>query len=217
LSCNPLFAASLALLLTPSAWGGIIDRVAASVGNQVITLRDVEMEIRVAAFLSGDKPDLSAKNKRDTVDRLVNQLLIRQEMESNRFPFPTAKDVQPMVDQLEKKFATEGDYQRALAQYGITGKDVEDILLRMWMLQEFISLRFKPAVQVTDQEIRDYFDRVVAPMARSANPGQPVELENFRTQIEDKLAGDKADGEMKNWLNEAHKRNEIVIHQEALE
>ena len=196
----------------------IIDRVAASVGNQVITLRDVELEIRVSAFLNGEKPDLSAKKKLETANRLVDQKLIQQEMESNRFPFPTATDVEPALAQLKTTvFPTEADYRKALGQYGITDQDVRNMLLRMWMLQEFISLRFKPAVQVTDQEIHDYFEGVVAPAARSAHPGQPVELDAYRAQIDEKLSGDKADGELKNWLKEAYRRVHIVVHQEALQ
>ena len=89
----------------------------------------------------------------------------------------------------------------------------------MWQrtLLEFISLRFRPGVQVSDQEIQDYFDRVVVPAARAAHPGQPVALEDFRAQIEQALAGQQADRDMDTWLTEAKKRTQIVFHQEALE
>ncbi|MGO9260197.1 MAG: hypothetical protein ACLQU1_28385 [Bryobacteraceae bacterium] len=206
------------LLLAAVAWGAIIDRIAVSVGNQVITLRDVEREIRVAAFLNGVKPDLSTANKRATAERLVEQKLIRREMETSRFPVPAAADVEPALEKFKKdSFPSETDYQHALAEYGITGQDVKDLLVWQRTLLEFISLRFRPGVQVSDQEIQDYFDRVVVPAARAAHPGQPVALEDFRAQIEQALAGQQADRDMDTWLTEAKKRTQIVFHQEALE
>jgi hypothetical protein len=208
----------VALLLAGTVWGAIIDRIAVSVGNQVITLRDLEREIRVAALLNGVKPDMSAANKRATAERMVEQKLIRREMDTSRFPIPGATEVEPALDKFKKdNFPSEADYQHALTQYGITGQDVKDLLLWQRTLLLFVSLRFRPGVQVSDQEIQDYFDRVVAPAARVAHPGAPVALEDFRGQIEEALAGQQADRDMDNWLSEARKRTEIVFHQEALE
>jgi len=208
----------LLLALAAAAWGAIIDRIAVSVGNQVITLRDVELQIRVAALLDGVKPDLSAAGKRATAERLVEQKLIRQEMETSRFPVPAAADVEPALEKFKKdSFPSETDYRHALAEYGITGQDVKDLLVWQRTLLQFISLRFRPGVQVSDQEIQDYFERVVAPAARAAHPGQPVALEDFRPQIEQALAGQQADRDMDTWLSEAKKRTRIVFHQEALE
>jgi hypothetical protein len=210
--------AGLPILLVATASAAIIDRIAVSVGNQVITLRDVEREIRVVAFLAGVKPDLSAANKRATADRLVEQKLIRQAMETSRFPVPDAADVEPALEKFKKdNFPTETDYRRALAEYGITDQDVKDMLLWQRTLLEFVSLRFRPGVQVSGQQIQDYFDQVVAPAARAAHPGQPVALEDFHAQIEDALTGQQADRDMDTWLSEAKKRTQIVFHEEALE
>jgi hypothetical protein len=69
---------------------------------------------------------------------------------------------------------------------------------------------------VTDEQIQDYFDKVVAPAARAAHPSQPVSLADFRDQIERTLTGQREDQEMDNWLKEARRRTEIVYHEEAL-
>jgi len=206
------------LLLVPAARSAVLDRIAVSVGSQVITVRDLEREIRVAAFLDGTKPDLSAANKRAMAERLVDQTLIRQEMMTSHFPFPTVAAVTSELEKLKKtSFPTDADYRRALEAYGITEQDVLDVLLRMGTLEGFINLRFRPGVQVSDQEIEDYFNRVVAPAARAAHPGEPVELEEYRAQIEEKLTGQQADQETENWLKEARRRTEIVFHPEAFE
>jgi ribosome-binding ATPase YchF (GTP1/OBG family) len=207
-----------ALAIATMAFADIIDRIAVTVGNQVITLRDVEREIRVTSFLNGVKPVLNAANKRGAADRMVEQKLVRAELESSRFPVPAAAEVEPALAKFKSEnFPTEADYRRALAEYGVTDQDVRDSLLWQRTLLQFVSLRFQPGVRVTDQQIQEYFNRVVVPAARKAHPEQPPSLQDFRDQIEQTLMGQQADREMDTWLREARKRTEIVFHPEALQ
>jgi hypothetical protein len=211
-----LFA--LALISAPPLFSDIIDRIAVSVGNRVITISDLDREIRVTAFLDGVQPDFSPAAKRATAERMVEQKLIRRELETSRYPVPDPAEVEPVLaDFKEKHFKNEEEYRRALPECGITEQDVRDELLWQRTLLRFIEVRFRPAVQVSDQEIQDYFDKQVAPAARAAHPGQPAALEDYRDQIEEKLAGQRVDQEVDTWLKEARKRNEIVFHEEALQ
>jgi hypothetical protein len=199
-------------------YADIIDRIAASVGNQVITTSDLDREIRVTAFLNGVKPDFSAENKRATASRMVEQKLVEQELENGRYPTPQPADILPALDDFRKRFyPNDADYQNALASYGITDADVKSALLWQRTLLEFIEVRFRPGVQVSDQQIQDYFDNVVAPAARAAHPGEPVSLADYRAQIEETLAGQKEDADMETWLRDAKRRTEIVVHDEALQ
>jgi len=196
----------------------IIDRIAVSVGSHVITQSELDREIRVTAFLNGVKPDLSPAGKRATADRMVEQQLIRDELESNRYPIPAAGEVEPELNAFKKKYyPTEEAYQKALTADGIRDKDVRDELLWQRELLLFIEIRFQPGVQVSEQEIQDYFDKVVEPAARLAHPGQPISLEDYREQIENTLTGQRADEQMDNWLEQARRRTEIIYHPEVFQ
>jgi hypothetical protein len=194
----------------------IIDRIAVSVGNRVITESDIDREIRVTAFLDRVKPNLSPAARRTAAERMVEQKLIRRELETSRYPVPTPEEVEPVLQKLKTSvFHDEQDYQRALRQYGLTDDDVRRELLWQRTLLQFIEVRFRPGAQVTDQEIQDYFTKVVEPAARAAHPGQPIALEDYRNQIEQKLTGQRQDQEMDTWLQQARRRTEIVFHDEA--
>lgn len=198
------------------AGGEIIDRIAVSVGNRVITASDLDREIRVAAFQSGVKPDLSAAARRATAERMVEQKLIRRELETSRYPVPDAAQVQPALEKFKKQYFTnDEEYRRALTDYGVTEQDVKEQLLWERALALFIEMRFQTGIQVTGGEIQDYFDKVVKPAAEAAHPGQPVALEDYRDRIEQALAGQRADREMDNWLKEARGRTEIRFHDEV--
>jgi len=211
---------SCLFLLVPaflSTHAEIIDRIAASVATRVITTSDVEREIRITAFLNGVKPDFSPANKRATIDRMIEQRLVERELENGRYPTPQPADILPALEDFRKRFyPDDADYQRALTVFGITDADVRSALLWQRTLLQFIEVRFRPGVQVTDQQIQDYFEKVVGPAARTAHPGQPVSLSDYRDQIEQTLAGQKEDADMDVWLREARRRTDVVVHDEAL-
>jgi len=195
----------------------IIDRIAVSVGDHVITATDLDREIRVTAFLNGVRLDFSPTAKRATADRMAEQLLVRRELEVSRYPMPQPSDIEPALEEFKSKnYPDDAAYREALTQYGITDQGVKDQLLWQRTLLEFIDVRFRPGVQVNDQEIREYFEKVVEPTARAAHPGQPVTLEDYRDDIERTLIGQGEDREMDAWIKQARKRTQIVYHDEAL-
>jgi hypothetical protein len=44
-----------------------------------------------------------------------------------------------------------------------------------------------------------------------------VLLDDYRSEIEVKLTGDRADREMDKWLKEARKRTDVVFHDEVFQ
>lgn len=208
----------IALAIALAARGETIDRVAVSVGNRVITTSDIERQIRVMAFLSGTKPDLSVKARREAAERLVDQKLIQTELETSRYPEPAPAEVDALLAEFKAKFyPTAEAYQRALAEYGITDADVKEQLHWQRRFTSFIGVRFRPTTAVADRDIADYFEKNVAPAARAANPSGTVSLEEFRDRIFDKLTGELVDKQTADWLGDARKRVEIVFHDEAFQ
>jgi peptidyl-prolyl cis-trans isomerase SurA len=194
----------------------IIDRVAASVGNRVITASGVDRQIRVTAFQDGVKPDFSPAARRATAERMVEQKLIERELSNSRYPLPDPAELLPAIDQFRKDhFKDEPDFERALAEDGITLQDFKDLLLWQRTLLLFIEVRFESGAQITDREIQDYFEKTVKPAAQLAHPGQLVDLDDYRDQIEQTIAGKRADQQLDTWLKEARKRVEIVYHDEV--
>ena len=194
----------------------IIDRIAVSVGNQAITSSDIDREIRVTSFLNRSTPDFSPANRRATADRMVEQKLILRELENSRYPVPPESEIQPGLDEfIKKNFATPEEYKAALAQGGLTQQDLKNELLWQRRLLTFIDVRFRAGVQVTDEEIQNYFTKTVEPAARAAHPGEQVTLDEYRERIEKTLTGEKVDKQMSDWLADARTRQPVVYHDEA--
>jgi len=196
----------------------IIDRIAASVDYRVITTSEVERQIRVAAFEDGQKPDLSAARKQAALQTMIDQVLIQKDLENSHYPLPEPAELNPAIDQFKKEhFPSDAEYQRVLAEYGITEQDFRDLLLWQRTLLSFIQVRFETGIQISDQEISDYFEKTVKPAAEAAHPGQAVTLDDYRKQIQKTLEGQQVDRQMDTWLNAARRRARILIHEEALQ
>jgi len=113
---------------------------------------------------------------------------------------PTAAEVAPVLAAFKRRAFRRTKLPERLADYGIADQDVKDLLLWQRTLLLFIEVRFQSGVQVTGQDIQDYFDKVVKPAAEAAHPGQPIDLEDYRDQIEQTITGQRADRQMDTWL-----------------
>jgi hypothetical protein len=195
-----------------------VDRIAVSVGNSVITTSDLDRQIRVSAFRNGQQPDFSPAAKHKMADRMVEQTLVRKELETSRYPVPSPEEVEPDYQEFRAtRYPDPASFATALANAGVTEQDLRNELLWERALSQFVDMRFRPGVLVTDEDIKQYFDTVVAPLARQAHPGETVNLDDYRNDIETKLTGDRADKELDKWLLDARKRTPVVVHDEAFQ
>jgi len=93
------FCYLIACLLLPLR-AEIIDRLAIAVGNQVITQLQIDEELRVTAMLNHKPVERTLEERRAAADRLVEQLLIKLEMDLSRFPLPGAQEVDRYLQQI---------------------------------------------------------------------------------------------------------------------
>jgi len=197
----PCLVLLLLLALAPAARAELIDRIAVSVGNRVITESDLQRQIRVIAFQNGDKPDFSAANKHAVAEKMIDQKLIERELENARYPMPDAADLAPAIAEFKKThYPDEAAFQRALAEYHINEQDLLDVLLWERTLLEFIQIRFESGVLVSEQEVADY--------------AKQHKLDT--SDAEHALISGRADQQLEIWLRDARNRTPVIVHEEAL-
>jgi len=200
----------MACVLAASA--AVVDRIAVTVGNQVITETEILREIAITAFLNGEKPSFTPENKRKAADQLVEQKLVHKEMELGHYPEATDEQAMELLAEMRKNVGGEQELQRKLAANGLTRDDLEKHLLWQLTLVRFIDLRFRPAIQVTAQDVLDYYRKEVAP---KQNAGQRVPFVDVRDQIQQTLSAQRADQQLDEWLKHAKTTTRIDYKKEA--
>jgi peptidyl-prolyl cis-trans isomerase SurA len=208
------WAVAFALLAATVTRAEIVDRIVATVGSSVVTRSDVLLHLRVRAFLDGVPLNLSLAEQRKAVERLVEQALIRREVELSRYPPPDQADVDEMVDQMRKpRLESDSFYQGELARYGITDEQLRQAMLWQLTLLRFVEYRFRPGVQVSDDEIKTYYGRE----AKAAPEGNaPPPLDDVRDEIEKILIGQRVNEALNKWLEQARSQTPIKIIEEGL-
>jgi hypothetical protein len=193
----------------------IIDQVAATVDNQVITASQIVEEIRVTAFLNGEKPDFRGANRRKTADRLIEQALVRREMDLTRYPQPGRSDIEDTLKQIEGRFENADAFRRALGAERITQAQLEAALLEQAALLRFIDLRFRPEVQVQESDIERYCENVYLPELRKQGVTPEPTLESARQHCTEEFTASVVDRRVDTWLKDSRERSRIVYMEEA--
>jgi hypothetical protein len=105
---------------------------------------------------------------------------------------------------------------QALKSYDLTPQELEDDLGRQSDLLTFLNLRFRPAVQVTDQDVQKYFDTVVKGAGKAGQQAETGALNEMRDDIEQKLTAERANKELDVWLADQRKRTKITYLEKDL-
>jgi FKBP-type peptidyl-prolyl cis-trans isomerase (trigger factor) len=202
---RPFFVA----LLFTIVHAEILDRVAVTVGKHVISEGDILLDLRIAAFLDQKPVDLSGDQKRKTADRLVDQYLLLQEASTSHQVLPTDADARQLLDQVKAQYATETEYRAALARYGVTEEQLSEHLLNGIRALRFTDLRFRPEVQLSDDDLHEYYDSMAAQWRR-ANPTQVPTFEASRDQIEKLLTDQRVTQALDRWLGTTRSETQIL-------
>ena len=203
------------LALSP-AHAAVIDRIAVTLDSQVITESEIMLEIRLTAFLNGGPVSATPQARKEAANRLIEQKLIRREIDLGRYAQPSPGEEEPMLKQIQaQRFHGLDDYRRALEKYGVDEAQLRAHLLWQLTLLRFIEVRFPPSADVTDEEMHQYFVQHLPELEKRA--GKPVSLDSVRNEIRDALTEQLVDKQLNDWLAEQRGRTHIVFHPEAFQ
>lgn len=204
----------LAALLFVAARAEILDRIAVTIGKHVISEGDIVVDLRIVAFLDQKPVDVGGDQKRKAADRLIDQYLLLQEASASRQVLPTMDDARKLLDQVKQQYATETEYRAALARYGITEAQLSEHLLNGIRALRFTDLRFRPEVQLSDDDLHEYYDSMAAQWRR-ANPLQVPTFEASRDQIEKLLTDQRITQALDRWLGTTRSDTQILYKEDV--
>jgi hypothetical protein len=194
----------------------VIDRIAVVVGDQVITEHEIMLELRTVALLN-DKPlDFSSAARREVAERLVEQALIRREMEVSRYGPPSVADTARVFDETKKqRFKTDQEYEASLGKYGVSEDEIRRHIQWQLMTLRFIDFRFRTGIQVPLEELRRYYENQFSADWRQKNTGPVPPFEEVRDDIERIIAEQSVDQALERWLGQQRTQTPIRYQQEA--
>lgn len=205
---------ALWICMSLSTHSAVIDRIAVTVGKQVIAESELIRDLRVDAFIDRKPVDLSPAAKREAATRLVDQILILREASDSHMELASADDTARLLAEEKSKFPREEEYRKELAKYGISEMDLSEHLLNGWRALRFTDLRFRPEVQLSEADLREYYEKLVANWRNAGRTSIPT-FEESRGQLETLATEDRTLKALDMWLA-AQRESKDIEYREAV-
>jgi hypothetical protein len=179
-------------LFLPLCSAGVVDRVAIVIGKTVVTESEVLDELRLTEFINEEPLDLGPAARRAAAERLVDQELIRRELEMGGYAKPSASEADALLRKFrQSRFHSLAEYRAATRKYGIAEDQLKQHLV--WQLT---------AIRFTDSRFGSVEADGGLQSADRAAPGAPA------TSV---------DRQMDVWLKQARADTKITFKEEAFQ
>jgi hypothetical protein len=192
---------AVTILAAIAAQAETLDRIAVTVGTQVVTESQMLLALRGTALLSRVPVDLSAPAKRKMAQWLADQIVFLQEATANHITLPSSEAAKGKLESFKSLYPSVDQYTRDLERYSIQEGDLAELLLADLREQTFVDLRFRPEIQVSDDDLKAYYEMIAA-----GRPGITPLFdvcradENCRADVEKKLTDQRAMEALDKWL-----------------
>lgn len=198
--------------------GTEIDGVVAIVNGDVILESDVDEERR----FEGIQPYRRSANgsSRDrAVQRLINRALILQQAALQ------ADQIAVSDEELDKQLGTlrndipacrklhcetDDGWQKYLASSGFTVQEFRDRWRQRMQLLKLIDIRFRNGIRISDDEIKDYYEKTMLP-EYARQKVSPPKLETISRRIEEVLLQQRVSGLLRDWLQSLRAQGNVWI------
>lgn len=182
-----------------------IDGIAARIEDDIIT----ESEVReLGAFQ--ELVDGRPKPRDEVIKELADQWIVRGEASLAAFPPPSQADVDRAFDEFVKQFSSPEEFRKRCAAAGLTEAAVRRILAQQLFLSRFIDYRFRPAAQVDQSQIEDYYKKVFASQLETKKQAVPP-LEDVEDTIREVLIQKAINERATKWLDDTREHLRIDV------
>jgi hypothetical protein len=190
-----------------------LDRIAVTVGNQVVTENQTMLALRATALVTRQPVDLSLPAKRKMAQWLADQILIVQEAAANHITLPGSEAAKGKLESVKALYPSTDQYERDLERYGIHETDLAELLLGDLREQIFVDLRFRPEIQISDDDLKSFYE------TQSKGPSFEVcrADEKCRADVEKALTDQRAMDELDQWLIAARPGARIEYREKAFQ
>ena len=205
---------SVSLAFVPAASGDEIDRLLAAVNGKVITEGDVRFARSLnAVIFSGSMGPLDSDDQ--AISRLIDFELLRQELKNFGMARVDETEVESRLQQFRDAYAQMGGLAAFLQKYGLQESELIAYLRLESSINQFVNFRFRPFINVTEEEINSYYEKRLAPQLKKSKLDLPP-LSQVSTRIEENLREEKINEVLDQWIANIRHNSRIEYFEEKL-
>ena len=207
-----LFLLLFGFFASGCAHGEDIDRLIAAVNGKVITEGDLDLARSLNALMFYGKASTSG-SREDEINRLIDLELMRQELKNFSLTQEDEVRVKARMQSLRDSYAEKGGLPVLLRQLGLQESELIAHMRLEFSILRFVDFRFKPFVNVSEEEIKAYYKGRLSLQLRKSNFDLPA-LTEVSAKIEEILKEEKTNAVLEQWINEIRRNSRIEYFDE---
>ncbi len=192
-----------------------VDQILTLVNDDVITRIDLLWSIAMDPQAPSPVGPVGSDLLSRKLDVMIDERLITQEairVPSNEI---TQDEIDKKKTELIKSFQSEAQFRERVGSVGLTPQKIEELIRQRIVIDRFVEFRFRSFVLITEQDIKRFYDEVLAPAIRNRGAVPPSlddiqDGKSVREGISATLKQRKINDEVERWLSQARQRADIV-------
>jgi hypothetical protein len=187
-----------------------VDRVAAVIDRQVITVSEVSqmVEMRFFARTAGQSED---DYRRGVLENLIAQALRYRDVERFGAQDIPKDTIEARLQDIRKRFASEVEFNTALTHVELTLDEFRALVKRQLQVEAYIQERFAPLVFIPNEDIEGYYRGTWSQQRRARGLAIPP-LSEVREEIRALLRADRLQKEIEQWTSQLRLRANVDVY-----
>ena len=196
------------MLLAIPAAAVTVDRIAAVVDAQVITVSEIAQMAEIRFFPRLAQND--DEHRREILDALIAQALRYRDVERFGAQDISADTIEARYLEIQRRFPSEAEFNAALARAELSADEVRALAKRQLQVEAYIQERFAPLVFVTNEEIEQYYASTWARARRERGLAVPALME-VREEVRTAVRSSRLQVEIDRWTSQLRARANVDV------
>ena len=185
------------------AGAATVDRVAATIDQQVLTVSEINQMVEIRFFPSNDR--------REILDTLIAQALRFRDVERFGAQDIPKDTIETRLGDIQRRFASPADFLAAVQHAELTLDEVRALVKRELQVEAYIQERFAPMIFVSNEDIEATYNGTWSQQRRARGlPIPPLTevIEEIRTLIRSR----QLQTEIDKWTAQLRARANVDIY-----
>ena len=206
-----MISRGLALLLAGTLLSAaVVDRIAAVVDRQVITVSEINQMLLVR-FFARQASTSEDDYRRDVLESLIAQALRFRDVERFGAEDVPKDSIEARVQEITKRFASPAAFDDAVRQAELSQDELRALVKRQLQVEQYIQERFAPLIFVSNDEIETYYRGPWSQQRRERGMAIPP-LNDVREEIRALLKSSRLQQEIDKWTTQLRARANVDVY-----
>lgn len=204
-----LFLVLIVALITLPAPAATVDRIAAVIDRQVVTVSEVSqlVTLRFFARRSQNQDDY----RREVLENLIAQALRYRDVERFGAEDIPRDSIEARLAEIQNRFASPAELDAALVAVELTLDELRALIRRQMQVEAYIQERFAPLIFIPNEELEVYYRGPWSQQRRDR--GLPIPpLSDVREEIRASLKSERLQKDIEDWTAQLRLRANVDVY-----